>query len=407
MPVKEGARTDSHSPQSLEGKKSQGASSEVVRDINRKLVLNLIRTRQPISRADLARVSGLQRSTISLIVEQLIAENWVIEGPTGRLPRGRRPTFLRLNDERVIVGVDIRPTQTTVALADANGKFSSKEVMETTPDPAQMLAWLIDAIQRIIAGCRGKKVEGIGISLPGRFDPHTDRLVFAPNLQWSDVDLRSPIAAATGLEVEMENAANACVLAAVWFDHMEECRNLVVVTVSEGLGTGILANGELVRGLHGMAGEFGHVPLDLKGPVCGCGSRGCWEVFASNRAALRYYFESGPQPGGLTFPDLLSRADQGDTRAAQAIETMAHYLGRGMRMIVAGLAPERIVVVGDLTRSWHRFGPVIEAEVLEQVLPGGCPPRLVPAYEDGMARLRGTIALVLQKHFGLVREVFT
>src|ERR1044071_5248442 len=115
--------------QSSETKKIQGASSEVVRDINRRIVLNLIRTRQPISRADLARVSGLQRSTISLIVEELIADRWVLEGPTGRLPRGRRPTFLRLNDERVIVGVDIRPTQTTVALADVNGKFTTQEVI--------------------------------------------------------------------------------------------------------------------------------------------------------------------------------------------------------------------------------------------------------------------------------------
>ena len=110
-------------------KKTQGASSEVVRDINRRIVLNLIRTRHPISRADLARVSGLQRSTISLIVEQLIEEKWVLEGPTGRLPRGRRPTFLRLNDNRAIIGVDIRPSQTTVALADANGKFISQEAM--------------------------------------------------------------------------------------------------------------------------------------------------------------------------------------------------------------------------------------------------------------------------------------
>src|SRR5271169_1441563 len=102
-------------------KRTQGASSEVVRDINRRIVLNLIRILQPISRADLARISGLQRSTISLIVEQLIREHWVLEGPTGRLPRGRRPTFLRLNDDRVIIGVDIRPTQITVALADANG----------------------------------------------------------------------------------------------------------------------------------------------------------------------------------------------------------------------------------------------------------------------------------------------
>jgi predicted NBD/HSP70 family sugar kinase len=116
---------------------------------------------------------------------------------------------------------------------------------------------------------------------------------------------------------------------------------------------------------------------------------------------LRYYGESGQEAAGLSFPDLLSRADRGDSLAARAIEKMAHYLGRGMRMIVAGLAPERIVMVGDLTRSWHRFGPVIETEVQRQVLPGGCAPRLVPAHEDGRARLRGTIALVLQKHFGV------
>jgi predicted NBD/HSP70 family sugar kinase len=385
----------------VEPKKAQTASSEVVRDINRRIVLNLVRTRHPISRADLARLSGLQRSTISLIVEQLIQENWVLEGPTGRLPRGRRPTFLRLNDERVIIGVDIRPTQTTVALADANGKFTSQEMMVTDADPKRASDALVQAVQRIMAGCRRKKIEGIGISLPGRFDQSTGRLMFAPNLKWRDFDLRAPLVKATGLEVEMENAANACVLAAVWFDRIEECKNLVVVTVSEGIGTGILANGQLVRGLAGMAGEFGHVPLDHDGPVCGCGSRGCWEVYGSNRAALRYYFESGSAPGDLAFTDLLSRADQGDTRAVKAVETMAHYLGRGMRMVVAGLAPERIIVVGDLTRAWHRFGPVIESEVHDQILPGGIAPAVVPAHEDGMARLRGTIALVLQKHFSV------
>ena len=381
----------------------QGASSEVVRDINRRIVLNLIRTRQPISRADLARVSGLQRSTISLIVEELVEENWVIEGPTGRLPRGRRPTFLRLNDDRVIIGVDIRPTQTTVALANVNGKFTSQEVSATPADPKAAVDALIQRIQALIRSCPGKKIEGIGISLPGR--PSAGHLVFAPNLTWGDFDIRGPISRATGLEIELENAANACVLAAVWFDRMESCRNLVVVTVSEGIGAGVLINGQLARGLNGMAGEFGHVPLDPDGPRCGCGSRGCWEVFGSNRAALRYYHESSTHADGLSFPDLLSLADQGDTRAVQALEKMAHYLGRGMRMIVAGLAPERIIIIGDLTRSWHRFGPVIEAEVQAQVLPGGSAPQLIPVHEDGMARLRGTVALVLQKHFGSGREV--
>ena len=378
----------------------QGASSEVVRDINRRIVLNLIRTRHPISRADLARVSGLQRSTVSLIVEQLIQERWVLEGPLGRIPRGRRPTFLRLNDERVIIAVDIRPTQTTVALADANGKFISQEIISTVSDPKATLEALIGSIQRLIRSSRHKKIEGVGISLPGRYDHSTDRLVFAPNLKWSEIDIRNPIVQATGLEVEVENAANACVLAAVWFDRMEDCRNLVVVTVSEGIGTGVWANGALVRGVNGMAGEFGHVPLDPQGPECSCGGRGCWEVFGSNRAALRYYFESGSGPSDLTFLDLLGRAENGDARAAKALETMARYLGRGMRMIVAGLAPERIILVGELTRAWHRFGSIIESEVQDQVLPGGVTPCLIPAYEDGMARLRGTVALVMQRAFG-------
>jgi len=384
-----------------EAKRNQGTSSEAVRDINRRVVLNLIRTRQPVSRADLARASGLQRSTISLIVEQLIAENWVLAGPMGRLPRGRRPTFLRLNDDRVIIGVDIRPAQTTVALADANGKFTSQEVMATPADPKVALNRLIESIQRIKNSCRGKMIEGVGISLPGRFDRTVNRLVFAPNLKWPEIDIRNPIVERTGLDVELENAANACVLAEVWFDRVHTCRNLVVITVSEGIGTGILANGALVRGLNGMAGEFGHVPVDPAGPACGCGSRGCWEVFASNRAALRYYAKSGSADSGLDFRGLISRADEGDGRAAQALDTMARYLGRGMRIIVAGLAPERIVVVGELTRSWHRFGGIMEAEIRAQVLAGGRPPLLVPAFEDGMARLRGTVALVLQKHFSV------
>src|ERR1700704_3942200 len=211
----------------------QTASSEVVRNINRRIVLNLIRTRQPISRADLARVSGMQRSTISLIVEELVDEYWVLEGPTGRLPRGRRPTFLRLNDDRVIIGVDIRPIQTTVALADVNGIFTSREVMATPADPKIAIESLIQRIRPIIRSCEKKKIEGIGISVPGRFSPTSERLVFAPNLKWSDVDLRGPIAKATGLKVELDNAANACVLASVWFDQTESCRNMVVVTVSE------------------------------------------------------------------------------------------------------------------------------------------------------------------------------
>jgi predicted NBD/HSP70 family sugar kinase len=377
---------------------TQVASSETARDINRGVVLNLIRRRQPISRADLARVSGLQRSTVSLITEQLIREKWVINGPTGRLPRGRRPTFLRLNEGRGILVADLRPDQTTVAVADVNGRFLSQEVMETPAAPQSAAANLVKRFRHLMQEHPDRIFEGIGISLPGRFDERTQRVVFAPNLKWPNFDLKAAIEQATEMRVELENAANACVLAEVWFGHGERVRDLVVITVSEGLGTGVFMNGQLARGLHGMAGEFGHVSLNPEGPQCTCGSRGCWEVYASNRAAVRYYHESNSTSDGPSFHDLMTLAEAGDALAIKALDRMAHAIGCGMRMIVAGLAPEEIVLVGDFTRHWQRFGPVIEAEVAAGVLVGK-PPR-VRAAEGVMARLRGTVALVLQKHFG-------
>lgn len=376
---------------------TQVASSETARDINRSVVLNLIRHRQPISRADLARVSGLQRSTVSLITEQLIEEKWVINGPTGRLPRGRRPTFLRLNERRAILVADIRPAQTTVALGDVNGRFLSQVAFATPPDAAAGAKQIAARVHELVQAHPKLVFEGIGISLPGRYDESTKRVVFAPNLKWKEFDLKSSIEKATGLSVDMENAANACVLAEVWFGHAEKVRDMVVVTVSEGIGTGIFLNGQLMRGTHGMTGEFGHVSLDPSGPACTCGGRGCWEVYGSNRAALRYYHASGSS-SELSFADLLSLATAGNALAITSLEQMACGIGRGMRMLVAGLAPEEIVVVGECTAQWARFAPIVEAEVKSGVL-FGKPPRIRPA-EGNMARLRGTIALVLQKHFG-------
>jgi predicted NBD/HSP70 family sugar kinase len=377
---------------------TQVASSETARNINRSVVLNLIRRRQPISRADLARVSGLQRSTVSLITEQLIDESWVVYGPTGHLPRGRRPTYLRLNDKRAILVADIRPAQITVALADVNGRFLS-QVAFPTPADAVTGAQNISARIRELMKAHPKLVfEGIGVSLPGRFEPQTKRIIFAPNLKWRQFDLKGAIEKAIGVRVEMENAANACALAEVWFGHGEHARDMVVVTVSEGIGTGIFLNGQLMRGSHGMAGEFGHVSVDPAGPTCTCGGTGCWEVLASNRAALRYYHDSSAGAEGFSFQDLLALTNMGDARALGALEKMAHALGRGMRMLVAGLAPEEIVVVGECTAQWQRIGPIIENELAAGVL-FGKPPRIRPA-EGNMARLRGSVALVLQNHFG-------
>src|ERR1700761_8371973 len=157
----------------------QLASSETGRVFNRDIVLELIRASQPISRADLARRSGLGRSTISQIVEQLIGENWVREGAMGSLPRGRRPTMVGLNGDLVAIAVDIHPRQASVALVDLNGKLLSRWPVPITSDPEASIRLVIECIQGIRSMAPAKATEGIGISLPGRVNPVTQRLIFA------------------------------------------------------------------------------------------------------------------------------------------------------------------------------------------------------------------------------------
>jgi predicted NBD/HSP70 family sugar kinase len=374
----------------------QLASSETARRINRDIVLELIRTNQPISRADLARRSGLQRSTVSQIVEQLIEEKWVCEGAVASPPRGRRPTLLGLNEDVIAIAIDIHPKQATVAAADLTGRLLSRSLVPLTRDPATSTRLITDYVAGMRQSLSRKSIEGIGVSVPGRVDPETQRLIFAPNLRWADFDLKGVMEKATGLPVNIENSATACLLAELTFGRMDGIRDIVLVTVSEGVGTGVFSNGQLISGHHGMAGEFGHVSLDPSGPRCGCGRKGCWETFASCPAALRYYKELQPQSRAITFQELLCMADDGDLYATQALAKQAHFIGRGLQPVILGLSPSVIFIAGDIMSSWHRFGPIIEKEV-EKLTLAGSPPRILPNHEVEIAWLRGAAALVFQR----------
>jgi predicted NBD/HSP70 family sugar kinase len=373
------------------------ASSETARHINREIILRLIHLRQPISRADLARLSGLQRSTVSQIIEQLIGERWIREGAVAQLPRGRRPTMIVLNDDLVVLAADIRPRQVTVAMVDLNGRLLSRSILPLGSDPAKAVSSMIECMKRIRDDYPKKSLEGIGISVPGRVDRESHCLIFAPNLKWPKYDIKHAIEHGMGLPTEMENAATACLMSELWFGRMDGVRDAVLITVSEGIGAGILANGQLISGKHGMAGEFGHISMDPSGPRCACKQNGCWEVFASCSAALRYYSESDPKPKRLTFHELLSLAEEGNAHAMNALKKQAQYLGKGLRLITASLSPEAILIAGDITSAWDRFAPIIQAELRALSLEGR-PPRLVPTHEGDVARLRGAAALLLQRH---------
>jgi len=379
------------------------ASSESARDINRDIVLEMIRARQPVARADLSRLSGLQPSTVSAIVEQLLKERWVTEGAVVRRPRGRRPTLLSLNDELVILVADLRPQQAIVAVVDLNGRFLAREVVPLVSDPARSVEKIVEVMRTMRDRHANKTFEGVGVSLPGRIHPESQRLILAPNLKWSNYDVKAAIEKGMDLQVELDNAANACLLSELWFGRMDGIRNAVLITVSEGLGTAILANGQIVVGRNGLAGEFGHIPIDPAGPACGCGQRGCWEVFASSSAALRYYKELSPKSRSLTIQELLQLAEEGDTGAIEAVSRQATHLGRGLRLITAGLSPDLILITGDLTTSWARFGPIVQAE-LENTMLAGTAPRLMVTNDGELSRLRGGAAVVLQRHSGYHRS---
>ena len=229
---------------------------------------------------------------------------------------------------------------------------------------------------------------------------------------WRDVDLQTPLERATGLLIEIENAANACALAEIWFDRRSNgMQDLIAVTVSEGIGTGIITNGQLMRGASGVAGEFGHVSLNESGPLCKCGNHGCWEVYASNTAAINEYVRitSGAnskkhnvqdESNKPSIDDIIHLSEQGDAKAVEVIERMGHYLGVGFSMLISGISPSMIVVIGEITRAWERIEPIIK-NVLDTRLPNSpVLTRIVPARDNLQPRLRGSMALILQKHFG-------
>ena len=208
-----------------------------------------------MSRADLARLTGLQPSTVSVIIGQLIDEGWVLPGTLGRLPRGRRPTFVTLNDRHVALAIDLRPGRANLAVVDINGKLLSRETVPyeikagSTADEARTaIAQIAQAAHALKAAFADRVFQGLGLSVSGRVDQKTHRLLFSPNVPWGQIDVHEELQRVLETPIEMENAANACLFSERWFGNFHDASNMLVVSVSEGIGTGMLVDGSVVRG---------------------------------------------------------------------------------------------------------------------------------------------------------------
>lgn len=382
------------------------------REINRQIVLNLIRTHQPISRADLARLMNVRRGVASLLVSELLSESLIFEGALGEaVGRGRRPTFLYIDSrQRCVVGVDIRASRTYILVTDLMGKqLGVVSSFQTNKDVAVLTQELARRIKQTLADKVGS-CAGIGVVVPGMVDPVLGGVLHAPTLGWRDVNLRDPLAASLGIPVHVENSGKACALAQLWTTRsdMAAAANSVFVSISDGVGTGIVVNGELMRGRHNTAGEFGHVPLSIDGPRCSCGATGCWEAYVSNLATLSRYFgydlaEARPrdaETASFTVEDLIARARAGDAKALAAINSTARYLGLGLASIINSLDPARIYIGGEITTAWSLIEPIVRVAVRERTLTdfgGTTEIHIVPAEEH--PRLRGAVALVAAPAF--------
>ncbi|MET0624115.1 MAG: ROK family transcriptional regulator [Pyrinomonadaceae bacterium] len=382
-------------------RKASVARPNTIRDINRQIVLNYVRERGPISRAEIAQETALQRSTVSLIVDELKGGG-LIEEVSGESRGGRPPILLSLRTaDPVAIGVDLGTITTVVATSDLAGRVLEQEEFPTDPEARRTTARVVECAREFVRR-GGGTIEGVGVSLPGLVDQETGTATFIPHFKWRDWAVAEELREALGLAVHVDNDANAAALAELWFGRPEirEVRDFIIVLVEEGVGTGIVFDGQVYRGRSGAAGEFGHMTIGQGAPIaCAAGSRGCWEAFSSQRAALARYEQSGHGAEKLDFKQLVDLALEGEEEATAALRETAHYLGVGIANLTQGLAPEAVIVGGPIVRAWPLIVGDIKAAVGEGICRGLPPAQIIASTLGEQPTLMGAISLVLTTKF--------
>ena len=378
------------------------------REINLQILLNLVREHEPISRAELARRMKIGRGMVTYLTAELISQGALYEGDTVDSPRGRRPQMLYVRThDRLVVAIDIRFSSTFIMLTDFSGNSIAMDTFDTIEDLSVLVPELQTRVRRLLASHgASRQPEGIGLVVPGMVDAVTGRVLNAPQLGWRNVDIKGPLEEALGLPVHVENAPIACALARMWLGRpgAPVPTDFVYVTVSDGIGAGVVVNGQVVRGQTNSAGEFGHVPLTADGPTCLCGGHGCLEVYTSNLATVCRYLgkEFSPETArallpssGVTIAEVVARAIAGEERAVEALQVTARHLGAGLSVIIKTLSPTQIVVGGEITEAWEQLEPTIRHEIAQRALTDmAAATPIVPELASTYPRLRGGTALV-------------
>jgi glucokinase-like ROK family protein len=393
---------------------NQSADQESVRKVNSSLVLNALRLHAPISRAELASITKLNRSTVTNIVNVLIDDGLVLELETMESKIGRPGIALTLRPEGgAVIGVEIGVGFISIILTDfvANILWRSYVEIPPTLSKIQIISKAEDLIDQAIkvANERRMRLLGIGMGVPGMVDVQKGVLLFAPNLGWDDVPLRLIYSQRFHLPLFLDNEANLGALGEYYFGVGRNVDNFIYLSSEVGLGGGVIINGQLFKGSRGFAGEIGHIKRDPQGEICGCGRRGCWETQVGPRAVIQRAKRSiveNPQgllakkvngdPESLTFKDVVDCALQGDQVCRSAMENVGRNLGTGIADLANIFNPQMVVIGGTFSYGRELILPILEETIANEVLPAVREDLHVTFSEHGAdANVLGAIAVVL------------
>jgi predicted NBD/HSP70 family sugar kinase len=393
------------------------ATRQHTRDHNSQLVLRTIYDYDQISRAEVARRTRLTRTTVSEVVGNLIERGLVEEIGHGLSSGGRMPILLGVSDDaRHLIGVNLLNDELSGATINLRGSIRQRARRTLQRNDAEsVLALLYELLDELVARATSPLL-GIGISTPGLMDTSEEVVRRAVNFGWQDLHLKALIQSRYRLPVYMGNLAHMAALAEYTFGSSQNRKNLVVIHISQGIGAGIILQGELFHGDAYGAGEIGHAGVAEDGQLCNCGNYGCLETVADIRALVRRAQQlvrdgrasavcrSPAEIEAIDIESVVRAFHAGDRLVEEIVEEGGRYLGIAVAQLVSILNIERIVITGPMARFGQRLGDIVEREMRKRSLPtlAQTTQVLVVAEEPDMILL-GISALLLNHELGLVR----
>lgn len=394
----------------------------LIREINLSIILNALRDHPPLSRAALAVATGLNKTTVSSLVQQLIDAGFVTETGVGKNTTGRPGILLQLNPHAGgIIGAEMGVDFISVVLTDFAARviWRHQERTDRREEQATIMRRAIANIEAAVAQARlhSLPILGMGLGVPGLVDVGSGKLLYAPNLHWEDVPLRQILEARFHFPVYVDNEASIAAFGETYFGVARGSRNVLYVSAGVGIGGGLVLDGHIYPGGSGFAGEVGHMTLEPGGLPCACGNRGCWETLASQSAVFRRVHESiaagkssvltrfkyGKREQ-LTIPVVVSAAENGDAVARQALFDTGKYLGIGLANLMNALNPEMVVFGGSLSLAKEFLMPVIQQTINERALRWSWrTAQIVVAAHGSDACVMGAVAMVYDQ---MLRQPF-